>query len=87
MRGLHFSRGFRATPLASAKTRGASLAAQLLNASRKQPVPQLAVFDLDELLRTLTPMLTYLVGQHVNRWFPVGRTAAPPLPRLHVAEP
>jgi CheY-like chemotaxis protein len=63
------------TQILEAGTRGASLAAQLLNASRKQPVPQLAVFDLDELLRTLTPMLTYLVGQQVN--IEVGGTNGP----------
>jgi two-component system cell cycle sensor histidine kinase/response regulator CckA len=63
------------TQILEAGTRGAALAAQLLNASRKQPVPQLAVFDLDELLRTLTPMLTYLVGQQVN--IEVGGTNGP----------
>ena len=55
-----------------AGTRGAALAGQLLNASRKQAPHTAAapaapaVFDLDELLRAIKPMLTYLVGPSVT---------------------
>ncbi len=45
--------------------RGAALASQLLNASRKQSAMQVTVFDLDEVVNTMKPMLTHLVGPAV----------------------
>jgi two-component system cell cycle sensor histidine kinase/response regulator CckA len=51
-----------------AGARGAMLASQLLNASRKESPAQTqaTVFDLDELLRAQKPMLVYLVGPSVT---------------------
>jgi two-component system cell cycle sensor histidine kinase/response regulator CckA len=46
--------------------RGAALASQLLNASRKQSAMQASVFDLDEVVRTMKPMLAHLVGPQVT---------------------
>jgi two-component system cell cycle sensor histidine kinase/response regulator CckA len=54
-----------AEQILEAGKRGAALASQLLNASRKQAGAQASVFDIDDVMRAMKPMLAYLVGPGV----------------------